>query len=130
MDHREIQSLVEARDDQFVRHAYEAADLEAAVDNRAEQLAADKIDDLSQWNNLSKIIPPDEEINCDGVRLKPLEMLLFMYRNADLPDAEVARMVRQMRDKMIEHITNDEQVRAQALADTIGDLEDRYYSER
>jgi hypothetical protein len=62
--------------------------------------------------------------------MSQLEWLLYLARHADLPSGELQRCVRLLRDKMIEHITNDEQVRAQALADTVGDLEDRYYSER
>ena len=130
MNPRDLQSLVEARDDQYVRHAYEAADLEAAVDNRAEQLAADKIDDLSQWPKLANIFPPDQDIDCSGVRMSQLEWLLYLSRHADLPAPELQRCVRMLRDAMLKHIADDERVRADALADTMGDLEDRYYSER
>ena len=101
-----------------------------AIDNRAEQIAADKIDDLSQLPKLSNIFPPDQEIDCSGVRMSQLEWLLYLARHADLPANELQRCVRMLRDKMVEHIANDERVRADALADTLGDLEDRYYSER
>jgi len=113
-----------------VRHAYEAADLDAAIDNRAEQIAAEKIDDLSQWPKLSNIFPPDGEINCAGVRMSHLEWLLYLARHHELSADELKRCVHMLRDTMIEQIAADEQVRAQALGDTMGDIEDRYYSER
>ena len=130
MNIRDLQAIVESHDDQIVRHKFEAADLEAAIDNRAEQIAADKINDLSQWPSLSNIFPPDQDIDCSGVRMSQLEWLLYLARHADLPANELQRCVRLLRDKMIEHVANDERVRADALANTMGDIEDRYYSER
>jgi hypothetical protein len=127
MNLTDLQSAVEARDDQIVRHAYEAADLKAAIGSRAKQIAADKISDLSQWPKLAGIFPPDKEIDCSGVRMSQLEWLLYLARHADLPADELKRCVRLLRDKMIEQIATDEQVLARALGDTIGDLEDRYY---
>ena len=130
MNIRDLQSIVESHDDQIVRHKFEAADLEAAIDNRAEQIAADKLNDLSQWPKLAAIFPPDQEIDCAGVRMAQLEWLLYLSRHADLPAPELQRCVRMLRDAMLKHIADDERVRADALADTMGDLEDRYYSER
>jgi len=125
MNIRNLQSLVEARDDQFVRHAYEAADLEAAVDNRAEQLAEEMLNDLTQIRRVWEILPPDQPIDCQGVPMTPIEILLLIARNH-----EVLTRMGWLHDAVVQAIAADEQVRAQALADTIGDLEDRFYSER
>jgi len=122
---RNVQQIADAHYDTVKRHADEALDLEAAVDNRAEQLAEEMLADLTQIRRVWEILPPDQPIDCQGVPMTPIEILLMIARNH-----EVLTRMGWLHDAVVQTIAADEQVRAQALADTIGDLEDRFYSER
>ena len=124
MNIRDLQAIVESHDDQIVRHKYEAADLDAAIDTRAEQIAEEMLADLTQSRRVWEILPPDQAIDCQGVPMTPIEILLMIARNH-----EVLTRMGWVHDAVVQAIAADEQVRAQALGDTMGDLEDRFYSE-